>query len=130
MASHLPPPENRGGGQHGQQSRFDPRGAGIQKANGGAALPPGVRAAIELSRGELYWQQGEPCAAEDALNRALTLLSADSPSAARDLAMARADALLREMAVYRGEHVRAEEHLRRSLALREHGSDQEGIGAT
>jgi tetratricopeptide (TPR) repeat protein len=104
--------------------------AAEEEAAGGAALPPGVRAAIELSRGELSWQQGEPGAAEAAVSRALALLSAESPSAARDLAMARADALLGHIAVHRGDHVQAEERLRRSLALWERVGDQAGIAAT
>ncbi len=100
-----------------------------REGGAGTDLPGSVRAAIEVSRGEVQWRRGQYDAAQTAAERALVLLNAEAPGNATDLALAHADDLLGRVAMTRGDTARAEACLRRSLSIYERLGDQQGSAA-
>jgi tetratricopeptide (TPR) repeat protein len=93
------------------------------------ALPASVRAALEISRAEVYWKLSQLDAQEAAATRARALLERESPGRARDLVQARADYQLGNAACERGEWARADAFLRRSLAIHERVRDLHGAAS-
>jgi tetratricopeptide (TPR) repeat protein len=85
-----------------------------------------LRAAVELSRAEVHWAQSHYGAVEAAVDRAVALLSEESPSRARDRALAHADHLYGHVAYERGDLVHAEVCYRRSLDMQERIGDEPG----
>jgi tetratricopeptide (TPR) repeat protein/transcriptional regulator with XRE-family HTH domain len=97
--------------------------------SGEVGLPAGVRASIALSEGDVLWQWGHNEEVRAAAERALALLDAAPPGPDTDHAMARADHLLGRIAWTRGETARAEEYLRRCLAIYERQGDLPGCAS-
>lgn len=100
----------------------------------GSPLPAGVRAAIELSRANVYVARWEVVAAAAAAERALALLSTEPPGARRDHALALAERTQHSVAFIlacsRGrdhDYARAEAFTRQGLARSERLGDREGV---
>jgi tetratricopeptide (TPR) repeat protein len=90
-------------------------------------LPPAIQAAIALGQGDIYYRQGEVTAALAAAERARALLSTMSSTEDAERLLARAETLHGVIAQMQGNLEQAEECQRRSLALRERLSDQQGM---
>jgi transcriptional regulator with XRE-family HTH domain/tetratricopeptide (TPR) repeat protein len=93
-------------------------------SDGGTVLPGAVRAALELSRGDLYRAQGAYDVAEAALERATALLGIDNLDEASSRLLARVAHAQSMLAFERRDLARAEECARRCLALAQRGDDQ------
>jgi tetratricopeptide (TPR) repeat protein len=88
-------------------------------------LPPGVRADLDLARGDVLYRQGDYDSAEQAAGRARALLEGASPDGDAGLTLAHALHLHGLVAYQRGDLAQAEESHRQSLALRERLGDRD-----
>jgi transcriptional regulator with XRE-family HTH domain len=96
-------------------------------ADGGPGLPPALRAAVEVLRGEVHRLGGAYDEAATAVGRALVLLGEPGDGPPDERALAGALHLQGRIALDQGQLQRAAEFHRRSLALRERLADQQGM---
>jgi tetratricopeptide (TPR) repeat protein/transcriptional regulator with XRE-family HTH domain len=89
------------------------------------SLPAGVPAAIELGRGDVYVRQDGVMAAEASAVRALALLSAEPPGLPQERALALAARLQHSVAFATEDFVRAGEFAEQGLARSERLGDRE-----
>ncbi|MGH2343714.1 MAG: ATP-binding protein, partial [Chloroflexota bacterium] len=96
-------------------SAFDSALQVLSGRAGEAALPPAILAALEVSRGDVYFKQGDFGSADAAALRGLAMLGAEPEG----LAAARVLSLLGNVAAARGDLAGAEQFHLRGLAIYE-----------
>jgi tetratricopeptide (TPR) repeat protein/transcriptional regulator with XRE-family HTH domain len=96
-------------------------------ADGSSPLPAGLRAALELSRGEVYIRVNRKDDAEPVAEHALELLNAEPPGPLREQALVLADRLLSSVAFFHGDVAGSETIAQRALVRCERLGDREGV---
>ncbi len=98
-----------------------------EASTAGTALPPGVRAALDLSRGEVYLGAGAGVEAAAAVKRAVTALTAVWEDRTTERPLAQAELLRAKIAYNRRKPAQMDAHARRTLARMAALGDQQGL---
>jgi tetratricopeptide (TPR) repeat protein len=93
---------------------------------GEADVPPAIRASLDVSRGEIYFRQGQFEAAEVIVAQAVAALRDEPPGPAS----ANAYQLLGDIVYERNDQARASDCFQRGLAIREQIGDEHGIAVS